>query len=285
MKKSLWTEDEVNRALVDNLIDEQLLGNDYTVTATRQQVASIAMKLIKEMTGKEADEEKLNLFADIADGNPDMTAAMTRQEMGTLIYRAMRYIEQNSKYTYTDYNSNLAAYSDSPQLKEWAKEPMAFMEALELIDPVTKTTLAPNAPCSIELALATAERATMTQHTGWAQTVSDDDKAEFITNYTRHDALSTLPNNVGPIDSTLGFYDRVWVYRMKGNNGSTEVKDKFTGQHLYFESRYLHPVRWRGPSFSNTKQKVKNVRNKADKGKKKSNALKKGVGILKSLMI
>ncbi|MCI6208423.1 MAG: hypothetical protein MR649_03845 [Prevotella sp.] len=285
VKKSLWAEDEVNRALVDNLIDEQLLGNGYTVTATRQQVASIAMKLIKEMTGKEADEEKLNLFADIADGNPDMTAAMTRQEMGTLIYRAMRYIEQNSKYTYTDYNSNLAAYSDSPQLKGWAKEPMAFMEALELIDPVTKTTLAPNGPCSIELALATAERATMAQHTGWAQTVSDDDKEEFITNYTRHDALSTLPNNVGPIGSTLGFYDRVWVYRMKGNNGSTEVKDKFTGQHLYFESRYLHPVRWRGPSFSNTKQKVKNVRNKADKGKKKSNALKKGVGILKSLMI
>ena len=56
VKKSLWAEDEVNRALVDNLIDEQLLGNDYTVTATRQQVASIAMKLIKEMTGKEADE-------------------------------------------------------------------------------------------------------------------------------------------------------------------------------------------------------------------------------------
>ena len=91
--------------------------------------------------------------------------------------------------------------------------------------------------------------------------------------------------STGRAASTLGFYDRVWVYRMNGNNGSTEVKDKFTGQHLYFESKSLHPVRWRGPSFSNTKQKVKNVRNKADKGKKKSNALKKGVGMLKSLMI
>lgn len=284
VKKSQWAEDEVNRALVDNLVDEQLLGNDYTVQATRQQVASIAMRLIKEMTEKEADEDKLNLFADIADGKPDMNATVTRQEMATLIYRAMRYIEQNSKYTYTDYNSNLAAYTDSPQLKEWAKEPMAFMEALELVDPVTKTTLAPNAPCSIELALATAERATLAQHTGWAQTVSDDDKEEFITNYTRHDALSTLPKNVGPVGSTLGFYERLWVYRMKGNNGSTEVKDKFTGQHLYFESRYLHPVRWRGPSFSNTKQKVKNARNKVDKGKKKSNAIKQGIGLLKNLM-
>lgn len=277
-KKSVWAEDEVNRALCDNLIDEQLLGADYTLTATRQQVASIALKLIKEMTEKDADEDKLNLFADITDGKPDMTATVTRQEMATLIYRAMRYIEQHSKYTYTDYNSNLAAYTDSPQLKEWAKEPMAFMEALELIDPVTKTTMAPDAPCSIELALATAERATMAQHTGWAQTVSDDDKVAFITNHTRHDALSTLPQNVGPIGSTLGFNERVWVYRMKGNNGSTEVKDKYTGQHLYFDDRYLHPVRWRASSFANTKQKVNNVRNK---NKKKSNTLKKGLGILK----
>ena len=278
VKKSVWAEDEVNRALCDNLIDEQLLGNDYTVTATRQQVASIALRLIKEMTEKNADEGKLNLFADIADGTPDMSAPMTRQEMATLIYRAMRYIEQNSKYTYTDYNSNLTAYTDSPQLKEWAKEPMAFMEALELVDPVTKTTLAPNAPCSIELALATAERATLAQHTGWAQTVSDSDNVAYITTYTSHDALSTMPHNTGVTNSTLGFYERVWVYRMKGYNGSTEVKDKYTGQHLYFDDRYLHPVRWRASSFANTKQKVNNVRNK---NKKKSNTLKKGLGILK----
>ena len=277
-KMSVWAEDEVNRALCDNLIDEPLLGTDYTLAATRQQVASIALKLIKEMTEKDADEDKLNLFAHITDGKPDMSATVTRQEMATLIYRAMRYIEQHSKYTYTDYTSNLAVYTDSPQLKEWAKEPMAFMEALELIDPVTTTTLAPDAPCSIELALATAERATMAQHTGWAQTVSDDDKVAFITNHTRHDALSTLPKNVGPIGSTLGFNERVWVYRMKGNNGATEVKDKYTGQHLYFEDRYLHPVRWRASSFANAKQKVSNVRNK---NKKKGNALKKGLGILK----
>ena len=284
-KKSVWAEDEINRALVDNLVDEQLLGNDYTVTATRQQVASIALKLIKEMTEKDADEGKLNLFADIADGKPNMSASMTRQEMATLIYRAMRYIEQNSKYTYTDYKSNLAAYTDSPQLKGWAKEPMAFMEALELIDPVTKTTLAPNAPCSIELALATAERATMAQHTGWAQTVSDGGVDPFITNYTSHDALTTMPHNTGVTNSTLGFYERVWVYRMKGNNGSTEVKDKYTGQHLYFESKFLHPVRWRGPSLSNTKQKAKNVRSKASKATKKNNTLKKGLGVLKSILM
>lgn len=263
VKKSKWAEDEVTRALTDNLIDEQLLGDDYTLTATRQQVASIAKRLIKEMTGKDANEGKLNLFADIAGGDLDMNAAVTRQEMATLIYRAMRYIEKNSEYTYTEYDSNLDAYTDSQQIKPWAKEPMAFMEALELVDPVTSTTLVPDGACSIELALATAERATMAQHTGWAQTVSDGEKNDYIVVACSHDALGTS-------NSTLGFYERVWVYRMRNNNGKIEIKDKYTGQHLEFNREYLHPVRWRGNGVSNISQKVRNVRNKINKWQKKN---------------
>lgn len=263
VKKSKWAEDEVTRALCDNLVDEQLLGDDYTLTATRQQVASIAKRLIKEMTGKDANEGKLNLFADIAGGNLDMNAAVTRQEMATLIYRAMRYIEKNSEYTYTEYDSNLDAYTDSQQIKPWAKEPMAFMEALELVDPVTSTTLVPDGACSIELALATAERATMAQHTGWAQTVSDGEKSDYISVANSHDAL-------GSSNSTLGFYERVWVYRIRNNNGKIEIKDKYTGQHLEFNRNYLHPVRWRGNGVSNVSQKVRNVRNKINKWQKKN---------------
>lgn len=263
VKKSKWAEDAVTRALTDNLIDEQLLGDDYTLTATRQQVASIAKRLIKEMTGKDANEGKLNLFADIAGGDLDMNAAVTRQEMATLIYRAMRYIEKNSEYTYTEYDSNLDAYTDSQQIKPWAKEPMAFMEALELVDPVTSTTLVPDGACSIELALATAERATMAQHTGWAQTVSDGEKNDYIVVAGSHDALGTS-------NSTLGFYERVWVYRMRNNNGKIEIKDKYTGQHLEFNREYLHPVRWRGNGVSNISQKVRNVRNKINKWQKKN---------------
>ena len=117
------------------------------------------------------------------------------------------------------------------------------MEALELVDPVTSTTLVPDGVCSIELALATAERATMAQHTGWAQTVSDGEKSDYISVANSHDAL-------GSSNSTLGFYERVWVYRMRNNNGKIEIKDKYTGQHLEFNRNYLHPVRWRVKRFT-----------------------------------
>ena len=191
-----------------------------------------------------------------------MNAAVTRQEMATLVYRAMRYIEKNSEYTYTEYDSNLDAYTDSQQIKPWAKEPMAFMEALELVDPVTSTTLVPDGACSIELALATAERATMAQHTGWAQTVSDGEKSDYISVANSHDAL-------GSSNSTLGFYERVWVYRMRNNNGKIEIKDKYTGQHLEFNRNYLHPVRWRANDASNVLQKGRNIRDKVNKWQKK----------------
>ena len=68
------------------------------------------------------------------------------------------------------------------------------------------------------MALATAERATMAQHTGWAQTVSDGER-EYISIANSHDAL-------GSSNSTLGFYERVWVFRIKDNNGTMEVEDK-----------------------------------------------------------
>ena len=56
---------------------------------------------------------------------------------------------QNTELAYSEYESRLPKYTDHAQIKEWAKEPMAFCNALELIDPKTATTLAPNEVCTI----------------------------------------------------------------------------------------------------------------------------------------
>lgn len=300
-KKSLWAENEVQRALCDNLIDEPLLGDDYTIAATRLQIVSIAVRLAEEMTGKKVAAAKKSCFSDanneyvrkacamqlmdgIADGKFEPSAVVTRQEMVTVIYRAMRYIEKNSKYTYTDYDSHLSAYTDSGQIREWAKEPMAFMEALELIDPATPKTLAPGGACPLELALATAERATQAQHTGWAQVVGVDEKSEFITSYSSNDALTFMPNG-GNMPSTFGNTDRFWVYRPKGELFSPRVKDRFTGDMLYYNTRYSRPVRWRGGSMKDATRKVKNVMGKVnEKTRKGDGIVKKGFGLLKNIL-
>ena len=51
---SVWAQDGVNRALCDNLIDDNVLGTDYTKPVTRDQLRSIMTRLVKEMTGKDA---------------------------------------------------------------------------------------------------------------------------------------------------------------------------------------------------------------------------------------
>lgn len=300
-KMSKWAENEVQRALCDNLVDEALLGSDFTVTATRLQLVSIAVRLAEEMTGKKVAPAKKSGFSDtndeyvrkastmalmdgIASGKFNPSAAVTRQEMATLIYRAMRYIEQNSSYTYTDYDSHLSGYADSGQLKEWAKEPMAFMEALELIDPATSTTLAPDGACPLELALATAERATQAQHTGWAQVTAIGEKAGYITTYASFNRLGALPGGNGA-PSSLGNTDRVWVFRQKGEISSPLITDHFTGEKLYFSDKYLRPVRRRGGSVKDAVRTVKNTKEKVEnKTKKGAGILNKGMGLLRQIM-
>ena len=151
-KMSVWAQDGVNRALCDNLIDDAVLGNDYTKPVTREQLRSIMTLLVKEMSGKDASASAIGLD----DAALPKSGNVTRQELAAYIHRTLLYLEQNSELAYSEYESRLPKYTDHTQIKEWAKEPMAFCNALEVIDPKTATTLAPNEVCTIEFALTTA---------------------------------------------------------------------------------------------------------------------------------
>ncbi len=272
-KMSVWAQDGVNRALCDHLIDDSVLGNDYTQLVSRKQLASIAELLVKEMTGKDATAEVIGLN----DATLPKSGIVTRQEMAAYIYRAMRYIEQHSDLEYSTYDSHLAKYTDNAQIKPWAKDAMAFTNALEIIDPATATTLAPNAQCSIELALATAERATWAHRTGWCQVVATDEYENFLSpigvrnHYTAH--------------STFGNSDRMWVFRTKiGMEKEMPTIDPFTGERCYIDAGVVHPIRskiGKGYRAKAAKRDAKNVLDKVTKGaSKKSKNKKKGSDIV-----
>ena len=177
----------VNFALCVNLIDEPLLGNDYTVTATRRQLLSVAVRLAEELTGKSVPKASGKSYSDanddyalkaatmrltegFADGKLQPDTKVTRQEMATVIRRALTYVEENSELAYTDYDSKLDKYTDKGQLKDWAVEPVAFLNAIGLLDGPTATTLAPNQLCPIELVLDLAYNSTYAHTIGWYQT-------------------------------------------------------------------------------------------------------------------
>lgn len=217
-KLSTWAKNDVQAAADNGLIDKALLGDDYTYTINRQQFASIAVKMAEEMLGKAIPAAAAGTFTDtdseyalkayaagITTGTTATTfdpyGALTRQQMATFLYRALQYVKQNSDTEYTVYDSKLGYYSDFPQIADWATQSMAFMNALGLINGTTDTTLAPNAPCTIEQALIVAYRSLDAGYIGWYQC------AKTVKGFGKYSDLAT--------HYTYG--DRVWITSSSGH--------------------------------------------------------------------
>lgn len=183
---SEWAQSDVNFALNDNLIDDNVLGWDYTQSISRQQFCSLAVKLAEELTGKAITPADANTFTDTSDTYVlkayaagitsgvsatefDPNGTLNRQQMGAFLYRTLRYAEQNSDLKYTSYNSKLDTYTDSWAVQDWAKEAMEFMNAIDLIKGTTDTTLNPDGLCTIEQAVAVADRCVYAHQLGWYQ--------------------------------------------------------------------------------------------------------------------
>ena len=269
-KMSVWAQDGVNRALCDNLIDDAVLGNDYTKPVTREQLRSIMTLLVKEMSGKDASASAIGLDAAAL----PKSGSVTRQELAAYIHRTLLYLEQNSELAYSEYESRLPKYTDHTQIKEWAKEPMAFCNALEVIDPKTATTLAPNEVCTIEFALTTAERATMAHRTGWYQAVSPGELEDFLSPIGERNHYTFV--------STFGNCDRIWASRVtNGMYKFLPTTEPFTGARCYVDARALHPIRAKmGKGYmKNSNEGIAAVKKIVGGDKKK--AKKKGSDIVK----
>lgn len=269
-KMSVWAQDGVNRALCDNLIDDTVLGNDYTKPVTREQLRSIMTLLVKEMSGKDASASAIGLD----DAALPKSGNVTRQELAAYIHRTLLYLEQNSELAYSEYESRLPKYTDHTQIKEWAKEPMAFCNALEVIAPKTATTLAPNEVCTIELALTTAERATMAHRTGWYQAVSPGELEDFLSPIGERNHYTFV--------STFGNCDRIWASRVKnGMYKFLPTTEPFTGARCYVNAQALHPIRAKmGKGYmKNSNEGIAAVKKIVGGDKKK--AKKKGSDIVK----
>ena len=269
-KMSVWAQDGVNRALCDNLIDDAVLGNDYTKPVTREQLRSIMTLLVKEMSGKDASASAIGLD----DAALPKSGSVTRQELAAYIHRTLLYLEQNSELAYSEYESRLPKYTDRSQIKEWAREPMAFCNALEVIDPKTATTLAPNEVCTIEFALTTAERATMAHRTGWYQAVSPGELEDFLSPIGERNHYTFV--------STFGNCDRIWASRVKnGMYKFLPTTEPFTGARCYVDAQALHPIRAKmGKGYmKNSNEGIAAVKKIAGGDKKK--AKKKGSDIVK----
>ena len=209
----------VSWAAQEGLVDFALLGNDYNKDMTRLQFCSVAVRLAEKMAGKTIAPAPAVTFTDctneyalkayaagITTGqtattfNPNGT--LTRQQMATFIYRALMWVRDNSSVRYTIYDSKLAGYTDANLLRSYAKEPMAFMNALGLVNGNTATTLNPNGNCTIQQAITVAYRSLNADIIGWYQCSSQGEKTLYPYYWIPGASLSQTSYSKG---------DRVWV--------------------------------------------------------------------------
>lgn len=277
-KTSTWAQSGVNLALNDNLLDSGLLGNDYTKPISRLQFCSVAVRLAEELTGKSITPAAANTFTDttnayvlkayaagITAGTSPTTFSpndtLNRQQMAVFLRNALRYVEKNSDYRYTSYTSQLSKYKDSWQIASWAKDSMAFMNALGLINGTSSTTLSPADKCTIEQALLVAENSVYAHQIGWYQAAPVTNIYDYNNSTGEHERREGAYTSFDSTNASLHPGDLVWVTgkltgvsNLLATDPSATVDDcvysaylpginPYTGQTMYLRYRDLIPVR------------------------------------------
>ena len=243
----------VNFALCDDLLDDMILGNDYTAQATLLQVRSLAIRLAEELIGHEiklGKKQTGDKFAAkcsvlgidcIPSASASVNANATRQDMAAILYKSLRYIENQGVYAYTEFDNGLDKYIDKKDISPAAEEAMSFMEALGLIKGKTATTICPNDICSIEQAIDVAEKCTHAHQLGWYQVRAWGEGAgrDF------KGSVYTGPSEGYSTFQTYAPGERVWVTgpRIGGMWEFLPIVDRYTGKTVYVKAEWYTPVR------------------------------------------
>ncbi|MCD7948212.1 MAG: S-layer homology domain-containing protein [Oscillospiraceae bacterium] len=169
-----WAQKEVNIAKELGLLSDRLGGN-YKQDITRYQFAGLAVSFVEQETGKSIEPLGTDSFADTSDTmvlkaaaagittgtgkdafQPD--AFITREEVSTMLYRAINYIDAGALSA----PAALDSYTDAKDVADWAAQAMGSMVAEQIIQGTTSAALATKEPTSIEQALILTVRATAT---------------------------------------------------------------------------------------------------------------------------
>ena len=217
-------QDGVYWAARNGLVDESVLGDDFTKPLTRLQASAIAVAIAEKLSGKSVSSAKSKTYSDTknkyalkaagagiyggaSEGKFNPDGAVDRQQLATFFYQALMYAKKNKNVRYTPYESKLARYSDSASIADWAKEAAAFMDALGLVEGSSRTEFLPEETLTIEQALVIANNSLDAPNIGWYQSgPSDTDKLELS-----HSTNDFQLQNCGVATQLdYRYYERFW---------------------------------------------------------------------------
>ncbi len=254
-------QDGVYWAARNGLVDESVLGDDFTKPLTRVQASAIAVTLAEKLSGKSVSSAKSKTYSDTkskyalkaagagiyggaSEGKFNPDGAVDRQQLATFLYQALMYAKKNKNVRYTPYESKLARYSDSASIADWAKEAAAFMDALGLVEGSSRKKFLPEEILTIEQALVIANNSLDAPNIGWYQSGPSDTSGMAYPgdNNTRNCGVSTQLN--------YRPYERFWrpvaIPEKPGASVFDEsfaILDPYTNDRLYVQKLKFFAVK------------------------------------------
>lgn len=254
-------QDGVYWAARNGLVDESVLGDDFTKPLTRLQASAIAVALAEKLSGKSVSSAKSKTYSDTkskyalkaagagiyggaSEGKFNPDGAVDRQQLATFFYQALMYAKKNKNVRYTPYESKLARYSDNAGIADWAKEAATFMDALGLVEGSSRTKFLPEETLTIEQALIVANNSLDAPNIGWYQSGPSDTSGMVYPgdNNARNCGLSTQLN--------YRPYERFWrpvaIPEKPGASVFDErfaILDPYTNDRLYVQKLKFYAVK------------------------------------------
>lgn len=163
---SNWAVSEIESAIQAGLIPALTGRPKYQDTITREQFAELIVQTTETALNRKL-ETAGTAFADSSNpavlkasgagivngvGNnrfaPD--AMTNRQEIATMIARAVKYIEQDAGVTLAPEPASIEGFADRAQVSSWAVEGVGLLAANHIMNGTSATMLSPKKSCTVE---------------------------------------------------------------------------------------------------------------------------------------
>lgn len=163
---SIWAKEEVELARQAGLITAHTSQN-FTSSTTRFQFAELISNMTEKIVGMEITPAASETFTDCTEtavlkaysagiingvGNHkfDPAATTNREQIATMLSRAIRYIEAETGKAYAPAAPSVDKFSDKELISDWAIYGVGLLAANSIMNGVTATESGPKEPCTIE---------------------------------------------------------------------------------------------------------------------------------------
>ncbi len=164
---SSWAQKEVSAAQEKGLVPK-LTGNPlWQSSATRLQFAELTVNLVETILHGQLKPAPAATFNDctenavlkaykagIINGTSESTfspdSTVTREQLATMLWRAIDYIQQKSGKNVLISGGKLSWYTDAAQVSSWAKDAMDLLATSGIIQGTSSSTISPKSTSTVE---------------------------------------------------------------------------------------------------------------------------------------